>query len=138
MRHLESTARAMRGRHESAVRAPKEQKNIYHVLKVTRKSLNVIFLQLICHITQKQRLKSKKLQEWNPPKMSQIIKRNHKKHNFFFIFFNIYFLPLGQKICRLQSSGNLHWYLYPKTFQKNKKLSKSLGGEDFDMLAPGL
>ena len=102
---------------------------------MTRKSLKVIFLQLICPVTQKQKLKSKKVQEWNPPKISQIIKRNHKKHNFFFIFFKIYFLPLGQKIFRLQSCGNLHWYRYPLTFKK-KKNCKIPRGERFCYASP--
>ena len=56
--------------------------------------IKVIFLQHICPVTQKQKLKSKKkFKSETPSKMTQIIKRNYKKHDFSLL---------------LQRTGNLH------------------------------
>ena len=48
------------------------------------KSQKITFSQIICPVTQKQTLQSKKVQERNPPKKTQIIIKNHKNHNFIF------------------------------------------------------
>ena len=47
----------------------------------------------------------KKFKSETPSKMTQIIKRNHKKHNYFFIFFNISFLRFAGKAKFFELNG---------------------------------
>ena len=54
------------------------QKSIDKKIQIGSKSHKICVLQIICPVTQKQRVKSKKVHEQNPPQMSQIIIRNHK------------------------------------------------------------
>ena len=53
-------------------------------IQIGSKSQKITFSQIIFPVTQKQTLQSKKVQERNPPKMTQIIIKNHKNRNFFF------------------------------------------------------
>ena len=56
------------------------QKWIVKKIQIGSKAPKIISLKINCLVTLKRRLKSKKVQEWNPPKMTKIIFKNHKNH----------------------------------------------------------
>ena len=104
---------------------------------MTRKSPKFTFLQLCRPVTQKVRVKSKKVKLKPPLKWPKKSKKIIKSTIFFYIF-NILFFALGPKNLPITEGWQLALVSVPNNLSKKQGWQNPYGGGGFGMLAPGL